>query len=54
MCDSLRIALWVGGAAVVLAAVCLVYFVSQNLGSRNIALELSLNLGDGRGQAAAA
>jgi hypothetical protein len=38
MYDSLRIALWVGGAAVVLAAVCLVYFVSQNLGSRNIAL----------------
>jgi len=38
MYDSLRIALWVGGAAVVLAALCLVYLVSQNLGSRNIAL----------------
>jgi hypothetical protein len=38
MCDSLWIALWAGGAAVVLAAVCLGYLVSQNLASRNIAL----------------
>jgi len=37
MGDSLRIALR-AGAAVVLAAVCLGYLVSQNLGSRNIAL----------------
>lgn len=38
MGDSLRIAMWAGAAAAVLAAVCLVYLVSQNLGSRNIAL----------------
>lgn len=38
MGDNLRIALWAGAAAVVLAAVCLGYLVSQNLGSRNIAL----------------
>jgi hypothetical protein len=38
MYDSLRVALWAGAAASALAAVCLVYLLSQNSGSRNIAL----------------
>ena len=38
MGDTLRIALWAGVATVVIAAACLGYLVSQNLGSRNIAL----------------
>jgi hypothetical protein len=38
MGDTLRITVWVGAVAVGVAAACLAYLLSQNLGSRNIAL----------------
>ncbi len=45
MHDSLRIAVWVGVAAATVAGVCLVYLLSQNSGSRNIALATGALLG---------
>ena len=45
MYDSLRVAVWVGMAAAAVASVCLIYLLSQNSGSRNIALATGALLG---------
>jgi len=38
MYDTLRIAVWVAVVATAVAGACLIYLLSENSGSRNIAL----------------
>jgi hypothetical protein len=45
MYDTLRIAVWVAVVATAVAAACLIYLLSENSGSRNIALATGAVLG---------
>jgi hypothetical protein len=45
VCDTLRIAVWAGVVATAVAGACLVYVLSENSGSRNIALATGALLG---------
>jgi len=45
MYDTLRIAVWVAVVATAVAGACLIYLLSENSGSRNIALATGAVLG---------